>query len=415
MFVPQGYFMRKVAVIGAGAAGLMAAYAAASRGLTVTLFEKNEKSGKKIYITGKGRCNVTHDCTPSEFLQNVVNNPKFLTSSIYNFSPDRCVEFFEQGGVSLKLERGGRYFPVSDKASDITKCLENYCKNAGVVFKFNEKVLNLNILDSTMSGITTTNGIYSFDKVIVCTGGLSYPSTGSTGDGFKFAEETGHSVTPLVQGLCGLNIKGSYCKEMQGLTLKNVKLSVKYEGKLIKEFFGEMLFTHFGISGPIVLSASSLINRLDLSKVILSIDFKPALSEDQLNKRLLRDFDEYKNKSISNCLKELLPSATIDEVLKRCAIPPELKVNSVTKAQRISLLTTVKNFTMFVASLRDFNEAIITSGGVNVKEIDPKTMESKFVKGLYFCGEVLDVDAFTGGYNLQIAFSTGFAAGDNIR
>ena len=413
--MPQGYFMSKIAVIGAGAAGLMAAYAAAANGHNVTLFEKNEKSGKKIYITGKGRCNVTHDCTPSEFLQNVVSNSKFLTSSVYNFSPERCVEFFEDGGVHLKLERGGRYFPVSDKASDITKCLENYCKNFGVSIKFNEKVLKLNILNSTMSGIITQNGVYDFDGVIVCTGGISYPSTGSTGDGIKFAEEAGHSVTPLVQGLCGLNLKGSYYKEMQGLTLKNVNLTVKYAGKIIKEFFGEMLFTHFGISGPIVLSASSLINRLDLNKVMLSIDFKPALSEEQLDKRILRDFDEYKNKTISNCLKDLLPAAVIAEVLRRSKIPSEQKVNSITKEQRISLLTVVKNFDMLVASLRDFNEAIITSGGVNVKEIDPKTMESKLVKGLYFCGEVLDVDAFTGGYNLQIAFSTGFAAGNNIR
>ncbi|MCH5148813.1 MAG: NAD(P)/FAD-dependent oxidoreductase [Clostridiales bacterium] len=407
--------MSKVAVIGAGAAGLMAAYAAAANGHNVTLFEKNEKSGKKIYITGKGRCNVTHDCTPSEFLQNVVNNAKFLTSSIHNFSPEKCVEFFEDGGVRLKLERGGRYFPLSDKASDITKCLENYCKYAGVTFKFNENVLKLNILNSTMSGITTENGVYDFDRVIVCTGGISYPSTGSNGEGFKFATEAGHSVTPLVQGLCGLNLKGNYYREMQGLTLKNVNLSVKYDGKIIKEFFGEMLFTHFGISGPIVLSASSLINRFDLNKVILSIDFKPALSEEQLDRRILRDFEEYKNKTISNCLKELLPSAVISEVLRRCKIPAEQKVNGVTKAQRITLLTIVKNFDMLVASLRDFNEAIITSGGVNVKEIDPKTMESKLIKGLYFCGEVLDVDAFTGGYNLQIAFSTGYAAGNSIR
>lgn len=393
----------------------MAAYAAASNGHSVTLFEKNEKSGKKIYITGKGRCNVTHDCTPAEFLQNVVNNSKFLTSSVYNFSPEKCVEFFEEGGVRLKLERGGRYFPVSDKASDITKCLENYCKNAGVTLKFNERVLKLNILNSTMSGIITELGVYEFDRVVVCTGGISYPSTGSTGDGFNFATEAGHSVTPLVQGLCGLNLKGSYYKEIQGLTLKNVSLSVKYDGKLIKEFFGEMLFTHFGISGPIVLSASSLINRLDLNKVTLLIDFKPALSEEQLDKRILRDFDEYKNKAISNCLKELLPSAVIAEVLRRCRISSEQKVNSVTKTQRMALLTIVKNFDMFVASLRDFSEAIITSGGVSVKEIDPRTMESKLIKGLYFCGEVLDVDAFTGGYNLQIAFSTGFVAGNSIR
>lgn len=406
--------MSKIAVVGAGAAGLMAAYSAAANGHAVTLFEKNEKCGKKIYITGKGRCNVTHDCTPSEFLQNVVNNSKFLTGCIYNFSPERCVEFFEQGGVRLKLERGGRYFPVSDKASDITKCLENYCKNVGVTFKFNEAVTELKISDGRVLGLKTANGDYNFDKVIVCTGGISYPATGSTGDGFKFAEKAGHSVTPLLQGLCGLNIKGSYYKEMQGFTLKNVNLTVKYDGKIIKEFFGEMLFTHFGISGPIVLSASSIINRLDLNRVTLWVDFKPALSVEQLDKRILRDFDAYKNKTISNCLKELLPSALIAEVLRRSGIPFEQKVNSVTKAQRLSLMTVVKNFDMLVASLRDFNEAIITSGGVSVKEVDPRTMESRLVNGLYFCGEVLDVDAFTGGYNLQIAFATGFAAGNNI-
>ncbi len=404
--------MKKVAIIGAGAAGLVAAYRAAECGNAVTVFEKNEKSGKKIYITGKGRCNVTHDCAPDEFLQNVVNNAKFLTRSVYSFSPDDCVEFFKNGGVELKLERGGRYFPVTDKASDITKCLEKYCKNAGVAFKFNEEVKEISILHSTMSGIITNKNEYAFDCVIVCTGGLSYPSTGSTGDGYKFAQSAGHTVVPLKQGLCGLNLKGDFYKSLQGLTLKNVNLTVKNGDKTVKSFFGEMLFTHFGISGPIVLSASSLINRFDLRNVKLCLDLKPALDKSALDKRILRDFDSFKNKSISNCLKELLPLAIIPEVLKRCDISSDLKVNSVTKAQRLSLLTTIKNFDMLVSSLRDFSESIITAGGVDVKEINPKTMESKLVKGLFFCGEVLDVDAFTGGYNLQIAFSTGWAAGN---
>lgn len=407
--------MSNVAVIGAGAAGLIAAYFAANNGNKVTVFEKNEKSGKKIYITGKGRCNVTHDCTPEEFLENVVSNPKFLTGAVYSFPPSKCIRFFEDGGLKLKLERGARYFPVSDKASDVTRCLENYCKNAGVAFKFNEKVLDIGILHSTMSGIITTRGTYEFDKAIVCTGGLSYPSTGSTGDGYEFAKSAGHKIVPLKQGLCGLNLAGDFYKALQGLTLKNVKLSVLYREKLIKSFFGELLFTHFGISGPIVLSASSLINRLDLKQIKLVLDLKPALSGEQLDKRLLRDFETYKNKSVSNCLKELLPAALIQEVLKRSKILPETHVNSVTKAQRLSLLTTVKNFDMIVASLRDFSEAIITCGGVDVKEINPKTMESKLVKGLYFCGEVLDLDAFTGGFNLQIAFSTGYAAGNAIK
>ena len=407
--------MSEVAVIGAGAAGLVAAYFAAKNGNKVTVFEKNEKSGKKIYITGKGRCNVTHDCTPEEFLENVVSNPKFMTGAIYSFSPEKCVQFFEDGGLKLKLERGARYFPVSDKASDVTRCLENYCKSAGVTFKYNEKVLNIGILHSTMSDITTTKGKYSVDKVVVCTGGLSYPSTGSTGDGYEFAKEAGHKIIPLKQGLCGLNLKGDYYKSMQGLTLKNVNLSVFNDEKLVKSFFGEMLFTHFGVSGPIVLSSSSLINRLDLKQIKLILDLKPALTDEQLDKRLLRDFEACKNKSISNCLKELLPVALIPEVLKRSGIKPEIQVNSITKAQRLSLLTTVKNFVMIVASLRDFSEAIITCGGVDVKEINPKTMESKLVKGLYFCGEVLDLDAFTGGFNLQIAFSTGFVAGNSIK
>lgn len=404
-----------VAIIGSGAAGLVAAYAAACNGNNVTVFEKNEKSGKKIYITGKGRCNVTHLCTPEEFLANVVNNSKFLTGAIYNFSPDATIRFFEDGGLPLKIERGARVFPVSDKASDVTKCLENYCKNVGVIFKFNEKVNKIDVLNSTVSGIITSKGVYSFDKAIVCTGGLSYPSTGSTGDGYTFAKAMGHSIVALRQGLCGLNIKGSYYKELQGLALKNVSLTVYNNGKGIKEFFGEMLFTHFGVSGPIILSASSLINRFDLNGVKLSLDLKPALSCEQLDKRILRDFEENKNKSISTCVKLLLPSALITEVLRRSGIAQDKKVNSVTKNERQSLLTNIKNFDMLVSSLRGFEEAIITSGGVDVKEINPKTMESKLIKGLFFCGEVLDLDAFTGGFNLQIAFSTGYAAGKSIK
>ena len=407
--------MKKVAVIGAGASGLMAAYAAAINGNQVTVFEKNEKCGKKIYITGKGRCNLTHDCTPDEFLQNVVSNSKFLTGAIYKFSPQRTMQFFEDGGLKLKTERGDRVFPISNKASDVTKCLEKYCLNAGVTFKFNENVVKISNLNSTMRDIITTNGKYSVDCVIVCTGGLSYPATGSTGDGYKFAQTVGHKIVVQKPSLCGLNLRGNWFKNLQGLTLKNVKLNVFVHDKKICNFFGEMLFTHFGVSGPIVLSASGYINRLDLKSLKLCVDFKPALSDEQLDARLLRDFDKYKNKDISNCLKDLLPNALIPVVLERCGIVPNKKINCITRGERQSLLTIIKNFDMLVTSLRGFDEAIVTAGGVDVKEIDPKTMESKLVNGLYFCGEVLDLDALTGGFNLQIAFSTGFAAGNSIK
>ena len=406
--------MKNIVVVGGGAAGLMAAYTAAKRGNKVTLFEKNEKCGRKIYITGKGRCNVTHNCEPEELLSNVVNNAKFLTGAVYNFPPDKCVRFFEDGGLKLKLERGGRYFPVSDKASDVTKCLENYCKSVSVNIKLNEKVCKIASLHNTISDIITEKNSYKCDAAIICTGGLSYSSTGCTGDGYRFAESLGHRTIAPKQALCGLNLKGGFFKQLQGLNLKNVNLSVFYNNKTIKEFFGELLFTHFGISGPTVLSASSYINRLDLEKLTLRVDLKPGLSYEMLDDRILRDFEENKNKSIANCLKNLLPSALIPEILLRCGINAEIKVNAVTRIERRNLLSQIKNFEMRVASLRDFSEAVITSGGVDVTQINPKTMESKIVKGLYFCGEVLDIDALTGGYNLQIAFSTGFAAGNSI-
>lgn len=401
----------KIAVIGGGAAGLIAAHTAAENGAEVTLFEKNEKCGKKIYITGKGRCNVTNDCEPQEYLTHVVNGAKFLTGAIYAFPPRSLMEYLESGGLRLKTERGNRVFPVSDKASDVTKCLENYCRNAGVTIRFGAKVLGLDILNSTMRGIITQNGLELFDKVIVCTGGKSYPSTGSDGDGYKFAAEAGHTVIQPVPSLCGVNLKGDYFKEMQGLSLKNVSLKVYCGKKLVKELFGEMQFTHFGASGPLILSATALINRMNAADVKMLIDFKPALSFEQLEQRILRDFGAEKNKDISNCLKSLLPSSAIMPILSRSGIAADKKVNSVTRAERASLLTNLKNFDILFLSLRGFEEAVVTSGGVSLKEVNPKTMESRLVKGLYFCGEVLDADAFTGGYNLQIAFSTGFCAG----
>jgi len=411
--------MKNVCVIGGGAAGLMAAYAAAKNGHTVTLFEKNEKLGKKIYITGKGRCNFTNDVPPEEFLQNVVRGQKFLMSALYSFPSKKTIDFFEDNGMAVKVERGNRAFPVSDHASDVTKALERACKEVGVSIKLQEKVEEIQCIMSdiiTSSDITikTNKSQYIFSDIIIATGGISYPSTGSTGDGYTFAQNLGHSITDLKCGLCGLNLEGAWFKELQGLALKNVSLSAKMGNKRIYEDFGEMLFTHFGISGPIVLSTSSMINRLPLNNVSLFLDLKPALDEQTLDKRLLRDFEKYKNKQISNALVELLPQKMIGVLLNVCGISEKKNVNVLTKEERLLLIKTLKAFPMKVRSLRGFEEAIITSGGVSLSEINPKTMESKKMKGIRFCGEVLDVDAFTGGFNLQIAFATGFAAGNSI-
>lgn len=406
--------MKRVIVIGAGASGLVAAYFAAKRGNEVIVIEKNEKCGKKIYITGKGRCNITNDILPEDFLSNVVTNPKFLTGAVYSFPPQKLMRFLEDGGMRLKTERGGRVFPLSDKASDVTKCLENYCKNAGVCFYFNEQVQEICVLQSTMSDVITDKARYACDACIVCTGGLSYPGTGSTGNGYGFAKRLGHTVVPVTAALCGINLKDTDTATLQGLPLKNVSVSAKRGGKEVGSFFGEMLFTHFGISGPCVLSLSSLINRLPMSEIEIFIDLKPALDAQTLDKRILRDFEKYKNKMLIHALDELLPKSLVPVVVARSGILPSTPVNSVTKAQRGHLLETIKRFTLRPSSLRGIQESIVTAGGVDVREIHPKTMESKLVKGLYFCGEVLDVDAFTGGYNLQIAFSTGYAAGNNV-
>ncbi|MBE5740554.1 MAG: NAD(P)/FAD-dependent oxidoreductase [Clostridiales bacterium] len=426
--------MKKVCVIGGGAAGLMAAYAAAEKGHFVTLFEKNEKLGKKIYITGKGRCNFTNDVPAEDFLQNVVRGKKFLTGAIYAFSPQKTINLLENYGLSIKIERGNRAFPTSDHASDVTKTLEKACKSAGVSIHLNEKVEKIitsmsdiipmsDIAEHTTPDIgimprvvkvKTEKNEYDCDEVIVATGGISYPSTGSTGDGYLFAQECGHTVTDLKTGLCGLNLHGSAHTSLQGLALKNVTFTVKNGNKTVYEEFGEMLFTHFGVSGPIILSASSMINRLPLEKLTATVDLKPALDEQTLDKRLLRDFEKYKNKQISNAFVELLPQKLIPVVLSVASVSANKAVNAITKEERARLVKTLKAFPLKLRSLRGFEEAIITSGGVELSEINPKTMESKRVKGLRFCGEVLDVDAFTGGFNMQIAFATGYAAGKNI-
>ncbi len=422
--------MKRVCVIGGGAAGLMAAYAAAENGHDVSLFEKNEKLGKKIYITGKGRCNFTNDVSAEEFLNSVVRGKKFLMGCIYTFPPKKTIEFFENYGLSVKIERGNRAFPVSDHASDVTKTLEKACKSVGVKLFLNEKVEKIHTImpdiipmsgigETTlsniipMSGVITSKNNYQFDEVIIATGGISYPSTGSTGDGYAFAQESGHTVTDLKCGLCGLNLEGNF-KELQGLTLKNVTLSVKNGGKVVCQEFGEALFTHFGISGPIVLSTSSMINRLPLSSLDVRLDFKPALDELTLDKRLLRDFDKYKNRQLGNALCELLPQKLISFVLSAANLSAGKCVNVLTKEERGRLGKAIKQFPLKIKSLRGFEEAIITSGGVELSQINPKTMESKKRRGLRFCGEVLDVDAFTGGFNLQIAFATGYAAGKSI-
>ena len=400
----------------------MAACVAAENGNNVILVEKNEKLGKKIYITGKGRCNLTNDLPPAEFLQNVVHGGKFLYGAAYSFTPQSCMDFFSARGLALKTERGGRVFPLSDHASDVTKTLEKACKNAGVTVLLNETAVELIAVNEesekgTMPRITavkTDKREIGCDTAIICTGGLSYPSTGSTGDGYKFAEKFGLKLVPPRPALCGINLKGDFYKEAQGLSLKNVALSASAGGKIIYDEFGEMLFTHFGISGPIALSLSSLINRTDFRQVRLFLDFKPALDEETLDRRLLRLFDEQKNKTLRGAAADLLPQKMIGAVLKQANIPQEKRCNSVTKEERARLLKALKTFEMQPLSLRDFSEAIVTSGGVDVSEINPKTMDVKKVRGLKMCGETLDLDAFTGGFNLQIAFSTGFLAGKSI-
>ncbi len=404
--------MNVTIVVGGGAAGLISAYFAAKNGNKVVLIEKNEKLGKKLYITGKGRCNVTNDCDEREFLENVVTNPKFLTSAVYKFPPSEFYKFLNEK-VPLKIERGNRVFPLSDKASDITACLEKYCKQAGVEIKLNEKVLKINATNGKITGVTTDKGEYKANRVIVCTGGLSYPSTGSTGDGYKFAADLGIAVVPPVAALCGFNLKGDDFKPLQGISLKNVSFTAEFNGKVVYTAFGEALFTHFGISGPIVISASSYLNRKDLKSVVFTLDLKPALTEEQLDARILRDFEKYKGRAVKNSLDDLLLKAFIPLALKAAGISGEIKNSTLSREDRKKLVHTIKNLKFYPASLRGVSEAIVTSGGVSVKEINPSTMESKKIKGLYFAGEVLDIDALTGGFNITAAACTAFVAGSS--
>ncbi|MBQ9513485.1 MAG: NAD(P)/FAD-dependent oxidoreductase [Clostridia bacterium] len=406
--------MKKTIVIGAGASGLFTAIKASEKGNEVLVLEKNEKCGKKIYITGKGRCNLSNNTDSNTFLENVVNNHKFLYGAINNFSPSDTISFFENNGLKLKTERGNRVFPESDKASDVTKTLEKICQKFGVKFLFNTEVEKILTENNAVIGVLIKGGKkIKCDSVVVCTGGLSYPLTGSTGDGYMFAKSVGHTVIDTKPSLVGIELIGDYYKDFQGISLKNVRLSAFNNDKKIFSEQGEMLFTHFGVSGPLILTLSALINRLDLKSLLLSIDFKPALSYETLEKRIIKEFSFNSTKEIKNVMRSLLPKNLIDEVLKRSEIKKDTVCNAITVEKRDKLIKNLKNFTMKVKNLRPIDEAVITSGGVSVKEINPKTMESKIISGLFFAGEVLDVDAFTGGFNLQIAFSTGYTAGEN--
>lgn len=402
-----------IAVIGAGAAGLVAAGAAAQAGAQVVLFEKNAKVGRKIMITGKGRCNVTNNCDVPGVLANIPVNPRFLYSALGKCSPADVIAFFEGLGVPLKTERGNRVFPVSDKALDIVDALFFYVKRLGVRLELAHTVEGIETKDGAVCGVRVDGKVFAADRVIVATGGASYPATGSTGDGYAFARALGHTIVSPRPSLVPLVADGDVCSKLMGLSLKNVRVTVRENEKPIFEDFGEMLFTHFGLSGPLILSASAHMRHFGSKQYRVDIDLKPALDEKMLDKRLLSDFEAHKNSDFINALGELLPRKLIPVVVERSGIDPRVKVHSVTKAQRQALLRLLKAFPVTVTGARPIAEAIITTGGVSVKQVNPKTMESKLVKGLYFAGEILDVDAYTGGFNLQIAWATGRLAGQS--
>ena len=414
--------MSHVIVVGGGAAGMFAAIAAAKNGHQVTLYEKNEKLGKKIFITGKGRCNITNAADMEELFDAVVTNSKFLYSSFYGYTNQNVIDFFEDAGVPVKIERGNRVFPISDHSSDVIRALEREMKKVGVKVCLNTEVKSVEAEKGKFNKVvlkdTTTQ---TADACIVATGGLSYRSTGSTGDGFRFAENVGHKVTQFFPSLVPMETKEPWICELQGLSLRNVEAKILDGKKELYKDFGEMLFTHFGVSGPLIISASSYVGKKFMDKngqkkeLTLEIDLKPALTEEQLDQRVLRDFEENHNRQFKNAITKLFPTKLIPVMLELSGIDPEKKVNSIEKEERKQFVHLIKHFRMTLTGLRDYPEAIITKGGVHVKEIDPGTMESKLVKGLYFAGEVLDLDALTGGFNLQIAWSTGYAAGNAIQ
>lgn len=404
--------MKKVVVIGGGPAGMIAAIEASKQGNSVTLLEKNSKLGKKLYITGKGRCNLTNACDIDTLLENTPTNPYFLYSAFYSFETSALMRYFEDMGVALKIERGNRVFPVSERSSEIVGALANSLRKNKVNVCLNTEVKDIIIEGDKIKSVELYNdkNIYA-DTVVVATGGLSYPVTGSTGDGYRFAKKLGHTITPLYPSLVPLKVKENWINELAGLSLKNIAVNLKEGNKSIYKDFGEMIFTHVGASGPVIISASR--HLVGKTNITLSIDLKPALNEKELDNRILRDFEKYKNKDFGNSLYDLLPKKIIPIIIKLSSISVNKKVNNITKQERKILVKLLKEFTITIVGTTGYNEAVITCGGVNVDEINPVTMESKLVSGLFFAGEIIDVDSYTGGFNLQIAFSTGFLAGNN--
>ena len=413
----------KVVVIGGGPAGMMSAISAAKSGDKVVLLEKNNILGKKILITGKGRCNITSSLDIDDFINNIPGNGRFLYSAFENFDNKDIIELLKKEGVSVKEERGNRYFPTSDRAEDVRMALERETKKAGVDVKLNSKVCGIEIEDSRVKSVVLENGKIDADKIILATGGKSYPLTGSNGEGYGIAKALGHTIKDVRGSLVPLIAEKSVCSKMQGLSLRNVGIMLYdiEKDKKIYSDFGEMLFTHFGVSGPTILSGSAHLLRykdvdkkISNGKIVLKIDLKPALSFEQLDARILRDFTEVKNKQFKNSLDKLLPKKMIDVVIDKSKIDSEKHVNEITREERMNLVKILKCFVVRIDGFRPVDEAIVTAGGISVKEINPKTMESKVIKGLYFAGEIIDVDAYTGGFNLQIAYSTGFTAGKHF-
>lgn len=408
--------MSKIIVIGGGPAGMMAAYAASCQGHAVTVLEQNEKLGKKLFITGKGRCNITNAGDMDNLFANVMSNRKFLYSAFYTFDNEQVLSFFENQGLRTKVERGNRVFPLSDHSSDVIAALSRALKSQNVDIRLHTKVQSLLIRDEAACGVVLSDGkTVEADDVIVATGGISYPSTGSTGDGYRMAEESGHALVECTPSLVPFETKEDWVKDLQGLSLRNVTVSIYHGKKKLYEDFGEMLFTHFGVSGPLVLSASGMIKPVQFKQELcMYIDLKPALDAEQLDKRILREFDAAMNKQFKNVIGSLMPAKMIPVVIRLSGIDPDKKVNEVSREERQHLVQLLKRLPLTINGLRGWNEAIITKGGVSVKDINPSTMESKKVSHLFFCGEVLDLDALTGGYNLQIAWSTGYLAGISV-